>query len=92
MPCVATIGVIYKEQGGFWAVFSVAWSLVIAYASAVVVYQLGSLAFADSAAAAPGAALAWSALVLALVAVTFVALVHFGRRREQRLIPLLSVD
>jgi ferrous iron transport protein B len=86
MPCVATIGVIYKEQGGFWAVFSVTWSLVVAYASAVLVFQLGSFA------AAPGTAVAWIALVLALVACTFVALVHTGRRREQRLIPLVSVE
>ena len=27
MPCVATIGVIFKEAGGFWASFSVIWSL-----------------------------------------------------------------
>ena len=29
MPCVATLGVIYKEIGAFWAVFSAAWSLVV---------------------------------------------------------------
>ena len=44
MPCVATIGVIYKEIGAFWAVFSTAWSVVMAYSVAVIVYQVGSWA------------------------------------------------
>ncbi len=86
MPCVATIGVIFKEQGGFWAAFSVAWSLAVAYAVAVTVYQLGSLA------EDPARALGWIALVLAMMAATFAMLVRFGRRREQRLIPLVSLD
>lgn len=88
MPCVATIGVIFKEQGAFWAVFSVVWSVAVAYASAVIVFQIGSLSsFAD----AP-AALAWTAGLLGMLALTFALLVHFGRRREQRLIPLVSLE
>ena len=90
MSCVATIGVIYKEQGAFWAVFSVTWSLVIGYAAGVLVYQLGQLLF--SAGADRASALSWCALVLALTGLTFSALVHFGRRREARLIPLVSLD
>ncbi|MEQ8859471.1 MAG: ferrous iron transport protein B [Pseudomonadales bacterium] len=86
MPCVATIGVIFKEQGGFWAVFSVAWSLVVAYAAAVTVYQLGNFS------ADPVRALGWTAMVLSAAAATFIGLVHFGRRRETRLIPLVSLD
>ena len=90
MPCVATIGVIYKEQGGFWAVFSVTWSLVIGYAAGVTVYQLGNLF--SGAGADPASALGWCVLVLSLAGLTFSALVHFGRRREQRFIPLVSLD
>ncbi len=86
MPCVATIGVIYKEQGGFWAVFSMGWSLSVAYAAAVTVYQLGQLA------ADPLAALSWIAAVLALVAGVFTALVHYGRHRQRRLIPLVTLE
>lgn len=86
MPCVATIGVIYKEQGRFWALFSVTWSLVIAYAAAVIVYQLGNLT------AAPLAALAWCAAMLALTTGTFLLLVRHGRRTQTRLIPLVSLD
>ena len=44
MPCVATIGVIYKEIGAFWATFSVLWSFVVAYTAAVAVYQVGHVA------------------------------------------------
>jgi ferrous iron transport protein B len=86
MPCVATIGVIYKEQGGFWAVFSAGWSLAIAYASAVTVYQLGNLA------ANPVQALAWCAGSLALAGAMLTVLIRVGRQREQRLIPVLRLD
>lgn len=86
MPCVATIGVIYKEQGSFWAVFSVAWSLAVAYSSAVLVYQLGTFA------SAPGQAMAWSLAAVALATLTLVLLVRYGRRREARLIPLVSLE
>ena len=86
MPCVATVGVIVKELGAFWAGFSVAWSLVMAYGSAVIVYQLGQIA------ENPAAALTACALALAAAAGTLIALIHSGRRRQQRLIPLVTVD
>jgi ferrous iron transport protein B len=86
MPCVATIGVIYKEQGTFWAVFSVGWSFAIAYASAVIVYQLGSFA------ADPVQSLTWCAVAIGLAAAMLATLVRYGRREELRLIPLLRVD
>jgi len=86
MPCVATIGVIYKEQGAFWAVFSAGWSLAIAYASAVTVYQLGNLA------SNPVQALAWCAGSLALAGAMLAALIRTGRQHEQRLIPVLRLD
>ena len=44
MPCVATLGAIYKELGGFWAFFSATWNTVIAYTLAVTVYQAGTFA------------------------------------------------
>ncbi len=86
MPCVATLGVIYKEQGAFWAAFSAGWSLTVAYTLAVVVYQLGHVT------ESPLGALIWCALVAGLAALMFTALIRHGRRREQRLIPLVSVD
>ncbi len=88
MPCVATIGVIYKELGSFWAIFSTAWSVIMAYSVAVVVYQIGNWANDPSAAAG------WVALVAALAATGFVLLIRWGRRRQraENLIPVLQVS
>ncbi|MFM8354576.1 MAG: ferrous iron transport protein B, partial [Gammaproteobacteria bacterium] len=60
MPCVATLGVIFKEQGAFWAVFSAAWSFTIAYSGAVIAYQLPTVA------TQPAVALGWTSASLAL--------------------------
>jgi ferrous iron transport protein B len=85
MPCVATIGVIFKEIGGFWAVFSAAWSLVVAYAMAVTVFQLGG------GAADIGSALTVVVPVLAIAALAFAGLIHWGRRRQAHLIPVVQI-
>lgn len=86
MPCVATIGVIYKEIGAFWAAFSTGWSVVMAYSAAVVCYQVGTFS------AAPGAALGWLAFAAALAAGGFASLIFWGRRRSaSRLISLVEV-
>ena len=88
MPCAATIGAIYKELGGFWATFSTTWSVVTAYCFAVIVFQIGSFA------AAPGERRVddrrWRLLGLA---VSFAALIKWGRRRvdRSRLIPLVNI-
>jgi ferrous iron transport protein B len=86
MPCVATIGVIYKELGAFWAGFSTTWSVVIAYSSAVLCYQLGHIA------ETPATSLAWAAGVTAAAGTVFAALVFYGRQRQPRLIPLVTID
>ena len=86
MPCVATIGVIYKEIGAFWAMFSIGWSVVMAYSAAVVCYQIGTFG------AAPAAALGWLGFAAALAATGFALLIFWGRRRSAaRLIPLVEV-
>ena len=87
MPCAATIGAIYKELGGFWAAFSTAWSVVTAYCLAVIAYQIGIFANAPA-----HAALA-IALALAGLALSFTALIRWGRRRFDRtkLIPLVNL-
>ena len=85
MPCVATIGVIYKEIGAFWAVFSTGWSLIMAYSAAVICYQIG--VFGED----PSAAAGWLAFALSLAAVGFGALIAWGRRRTSHLIPLVQV-
>ena len=82
MPCVATIGVIFKEIGAFWAIFSTTWSLVVAYAIATLTYQLA------------GGDPAWSIVfgVTVGAAAVFAGLILWGLRRQQQLIPLVQLD
>ncbi|MCZ6856104.1 MAG: ferrous iron transport protein B, partial [Gammaproteobacteria bacterium] len=86
MPCVATVGVIFKELGAFWATFSTGWSVIVAYASAVLCYQLGHLG------ESPVEALMWSGGVLLMAGAGFVGLIHWGRGQQQELIPLTQID
>lgn len=87
MPCVATIGVIYKEIGAFWAVFSVAWSFVVAYGAATIAYQLGTLP------SAPVQSLIWIAAVAAVAMLCFAALILWGKRTVPRtLIPVKMIE
>lgn len=87
MPCVATIGVIFKEVGSFWAAFSVLWSVTVAYAAAVSVYQLGHLS------TAPGTALLWLGIAGLAVFGVFRGLVYWGRRSPAaQLIPVKLVE
>ncbi len=86
MPCVATIGVVVKELGTFWAVFSTAWSVVMAYTCAVLCYQLGSLP--DD----PVSALSWCVAVCLMAAAMFAGLIKFGQRHAPPLIPLVNLD
>jgi len=87
MPCVATIGVIYKELGSFWATFSVAWSFMAAYGTAVIVYQIGT--FQDN----PTMATFWLILVSLTAAAFFAGLILWGKRRpDANLIPLKVLE
>ena len=85
MPCVATIGVIYKEIGSFWAVFSTAWSLVMAYSASAIVYQTGLLATGSSESSGTIVTLG---VCLVASAAAFAGLIRWGRARQARLIPL----
>ncbi len=42
IPCIATIGVIYKETGSWkWTAFSVGYSLFVGWSLAVLIYNIG---------------------------------------------------
>jgi ferrous iron transport protein B len=86
MPCVATIGVIVKEIGRFWAIFSTVWSVVLAYTAATLCYQLGNVA------ADPSAALLTSLVAVLAAGGMFALLVRYGRRQTPNLIPLVNLD
>lgn len=88
MPCVATLGAIYKESGGFWAFFSAAWNTLIAYAAAVICYQFGTFA------AHPQSSLFWLVLMAALCIAGYLGLMHLAKKQAQRqgnLIPLVNI-
>jgi ferrous iron transport protein B len=86
MPCVATIGVIYKEIGSFWATFSVLWSFVVAYGAAVLAYQIGTLP------EHPTSSIMWIAIIVAVTAGLFAALIYWGKRRAPELIPVKTIS
>lgn len=85
VPCVATIGVILRELGGFWATFSVVWSITVAYALAVCVYQLGQLG------SNPINAISWILGMVTLSGICMWLLTRWGRRTEQKANRLLEV-
>jgi len=75
IPCVATVGALYRELGGFFAVFSVAWSLTLAYSLAVICYQLGT--FLQQ----PLESLLLIAGMAALIAAVYLGFVRWGLTR-----------
>ena len=85
MPCVATIGVVYKEIGTFWAIFSTVWSVAVAYAVSVCVYQFG--VFGED----PSGASIRIGIALLIAAVAFIGLIRWGRARQARLIPVQQI-
>ena len=87
MPCVATLGAIYKELGGFWAFFSATWNTVIAYTLAVAVYQGGTFA------RDPLSSTLWIAACAAALLACYAWLMHLGRQRagSGKLIPVVNI-
>lgn len=87
MPCVATLGAIYKEAGGAWAFFSATWNTLLAYAVAVTTFQLGSFT------AHPQQSMMWTAAMLAIMVTGYLLLMQYGKRqvRRQNLIPVVNL-
>jgi len=87
MPCVATLGAIYKELGGFWAFFSATWNTVIAYTLAVACYQIGTFG------AAPMRSVAWLLGCAVALLASYAWLMHLGRRKagSGKLIPAVNL-
>jgi ferrous iron transport protein B len=87
VPCVATIGAIYKELGRFWAIFSATWSIVIAYVVAVSCYQIGT--FGEH----PLTSSLWVGTMLLIAGGCYGTLIVLGRRRvrDEHLIPVVNL-
>ena len=91
VPCVATVAAIFKELGAFWAIFTTAWSISMAYVVAVLTYQIGSL-FEPSIALSTSSVLFHVAGTLLLGAICFTGLIHWGKRKLNiKLIPVVNL-
>ena len=73
IPCVATVGALLRELGRYFAVFSVVWSLTLAYSLAVICYQVGTFVHH------PFESLMWLLGMMTLVSAVYVGLVKWGR-------------
>ena len=87
MPCVATLGAIYKEAGGTWAFFSATWNTLLAYSVAVIVYQLGTLP------AHPQQSLLWTGAMILMMAIGYLLLMQLGKNqaKHDNLIPAVNL-
>lgn len=84
VPCVSTIGAATREAGRRWAWLSVAWSLLLAYALAVIVYQCFQFA------TAPWLAGTWVATMLGLLLFWVYLMRYFARHDSWLKQPILS--
>lgn len=75
-PCAAALAAIRREVDLGWALFAAAWTTVIAYMTATVVYQAGSLA------ADPARAVAWLLIMAVLLALAVGLMRVLGRTRR----------
>src|SRR5690606_36984625 len=87
MPCVATLGAIYKEAGGFWAFFAASWNTLIAYGAAVLCDRLAPFR------APRGTGLTWLAAIAVAGGLGYAGLRGLaGRnRRNSGLIPVVNI-
>ena len=84
-PCVATLGAMTRESGMRWMLFVAGWSTGLAYCSAVLVYQIGSLP--DH----PVSSLLWIAGCVAFIGGTLLSIRIYSRQRDSRLIPVTQL-
>jgi len=75
-PCVATIGAIRRESGGAWTAFVLAWTSVMGFSIATLVYQGATFA------RHPLSSLAWGGGVVVAALVVVSGLRWQGRRQR----------
>ncbi len=82
-PCVAATGAMLRETGAGWTILGVSWSTGLAYATAVIFYQIATFA------RHPLQSTLWITGLLAVLFLVIYALKLAGNRRkkEQQLIP-----
>ncbi len=77
MPCVAAMAATYRETGAAWAAFAALWTTGLAYGSAVLVYQTGTIA------RHPVTSAWWIAGIVVAFAAMVMVLRHLGGRRTE---------
>jgi len=63
IPCVSTMVAVRQEASRAWMWFSISWSFILAYAVAVIFYQLATISLH------PGASISWVVTMLAIIAI-----------------------
>lgn len=76
-PCVAATGAIYREAGARWMTAALVWTTGIAYGASVMAYQIAT--FAE----APLHSAGWIAGILAVFALTVIALRRSSARQHR---------
>jgi ferrous iron transport protein B len=76
IPCVSTIAVIAREAGARWAIFSLFWSISVAYSAAVLVYQLWALQLH------PHTSSTWIGLIVLVQIIWWMGLKRQNRQRS----------
>ena len=87
MPCVATLGAIYKEAGKAWAIFSATWNTLLAYGVSVIVYQVGTFT------AHPQQSILWAASMVLMLFCSYLLLIAYGKTtaKNENLIPIVNL-
>ncbi len=84
-PCVATLGAMVREAGLRWMLFVAGWSTGLAYTTAVIVYQLGSLP------QHPLSSMLWIGGSIAFISLSLWQMRRYGQKHNAHLIPLTPV-
>ncbi|WP_221796827.1 Fe(2+) transporter permease subunit FeoB [Oceanobacter mangrovi] len=84
-PCVATLGAMVREAGSRWMLFVAGWSTGLAYTSAVLVYQIGSLP------QHPLSSSLWILGCIGFIGGSLLLMRRHGKRRDAQLIPIAQI-
>lgn len=74
-PCVAATGAMYKETGAKWTLLGVSWSTGLAYASAVIFYQVATFS------AHPVQSIVWTLVLFSILIMTIFIFARVGNKQ-----------
>lgn len=84
-PCVATIGVMHREAGNMWLVFSVVWSLLLSYWLASLMWHLSLLV------SSPLYAISWIVISTIILYGSYILILHRMKRGMSNQIPAINI-